>query len=170
MAAFRSGEVTVLVATDIAARGIDVDNVTHVVNYELPNVPESYVHRIGRTARAGKSGIALSLCTQDERSLLGDIEKLIGYRIVMKSVRNEAANDAKAIQSDAPKGERPVVQAQPLRPAASKKRNRRRRGGNAGHDDQMRRADARPAKQRRRRKPDSARSGLARVLAHAGGE
>jgi ATP-dependent RNA helicase RhlE len=79
--AFKSRKLTVLVATDIAARGIDIDQVSHVVNFELPNVPESYVHRIGRTARAGESGIAITLCDGDERKLLRDIEKLIGARI-----------------------------------------------------------------------------------------
>jgi ATP-dependent RNA helicase RhlE len=66
----------VLVATDIAARGIDVDGVTHVINYELPNEPESYVHRIGRTARAGASGVALSFCDPEERGSLRAIERL----------------------------------------------------------------------------------------------
>ena len=65
-----------LVATDIAARGIDIEGVTHVVNYDLPNVPESYVHRIGRTARAGAAGIAISFCNGEERAFLRDIEKL----------------------------------------------------------------------------------------------
>ncbi|MDH3664209.1 MAG: DEAD/DEAH box helicase, partial [Alphaproteobacteria bacterium] len=78
LAGFRSGRVKVLVATDIAARGIDVDDVSHVVNYELPDVPEAYVHRIGRTARAGKSGTAISLYDSSERPLLRDIERLIG--------------------------------------------------------------------------------------------
>ena len=78
LAGFRSGRVKVLVATDIAARGIDVDDVSHVVNYELPDVPEAYVHRIGRTARAGKSGTAISLYDSSEQSLLRDIERLIG--------------------------------------------------------------------------------------------
>jgi ATP-dependent RNA helicase RhlE len=73
---FRAGRTRVLVATDIAARGIDVDGITHVVNFELPNEPESYVHRIGRTARAGARGIALSFCDRDERSYLRDIERL----------------------------------------------------------------------------------------------
>jgi ATP-dependent RNA helicase RhlE len=75
--AFRTGRVKVLVATDIAARGIDVEDISHVVNFELPHVPESYVHRIGRTARAGKGGIAISLCDRGETGLLRDIEKLI---------------------------------------------------------------------------------------------
>ena len=66
-----------LVATDIAARGIDVDGITHVINYDLPNIPESYVHRIGRTARAGRSGVALSFCDAEERAYLRDIEALI---------------------------------------------------------------------------------------------
>ena len=74
---FRGKRVRVLVATDIAARGIDVDGVTHVFNYELPNVPESYVHRIGRTARAGAAGVAVSLCDDSEREYLRDIEKLM---------------------------------------------------------------------------------------------
>ena len=75
--AFRAGQVRVLVATDIAARGIDVDGVTHVVNYELPHEPESYVHRIGRTARAGAGGIALAFCGPEERGQLRAIERLI---------------------------------------------------------------------------------------------
>jgi ATP-dependent RNA helicase RhlE len=76
LGAFRSGGCRVLVATDIAARGIDVEGVTHVINFELPNVPEAYVHRIGRTARAGAAGIAMSFVADDERSLLRDIERL----------------------------------------------------------------------------------------------
>jgi ATP-dependent RNA helicase RhlE len=74
---FRDGKVRALVATDIAARGIDVDGVTHVINFDLPNEPESYVHRIGRTARAGASGIAISFCDLEERGYLRDIEKII---------------------------------------------------------------------------------------------
>ncbi len=78
---FKAGEVRVLVATDIASRGIDVDGVTHVINYELPNEPESYVHRIGRTARAGSEGIAISLCEMDERAYLRDIERTIRAKV-----------------------------------------------------------------------------------------
>ncbi len=77
LAAFRNGRVRTLIATDIAARGIDVDGISHVVNDDLPNIPESYVHRIGRTARAGAAGIAISFCAQDEMPFLRDIEKLI---------------------------------------------------------------------------------------------
>ncbi len=77
LAGFKNGKILVLVATDIAARGIDVDSVSHVVNFDLPYVPESYVHRIGRTARAGAEGTAIALCTPEERGLLRDIERTI---------------------------------------------------------------------------------------------
>jgi ATP-dependent RNA helicase RhlE len=81
LAAFRNGRVRILIATDIAARGIDVEGISHVVNYDLPNVPESYVHRIGRTARAGAEGIAISFCDGEERAFLRSIERLIGITI-----------------------------------------------------------------------------------------
>jgi ATP-dependent RNA helicase RhlE len=81
MAAFRNGRIMTLVATDIAARGIDVDGISHVINYDLPNIPESYVHRIGRTARAGAEGIAISFCDAEEAPFLRDIERLIGIAI-----------------------------------------------------------------------------------------
>ncbi len=74
---FRDGRTRVLVATDIASRGIDVEGITHVINYDLPNEPESYVHRIGRTARAGNDGVAISFCAPQEKSFLRDIERLI---------------------------------------------------------------------------------------------
>jgi len=78
---FREGEIRVLVATDIAARGIDVEGVSHVFNFDLPNVSESYVHRIGRTARAGAQGVAISFCAADERGYLRDIERLIRQKV-----------------------------------------------------------------------------------------
>jgi ATP-dependent RNA helicase RhlE len=81
LAAFRDGSLRTLIATDIAARGIDVDGVSHVVNYDLPNIPESYVHRIGRTARAGRDGVAISFCDHEERAYLRDIERLIRMTI-----------------------------------------------------------------------------------------
>jgi superfamily II DNA/RNA helicase len=81
LAAFRAGKVRTLIATDIAARGIDVDGISHVFNYDLPNIPESYVHRIGRTARAGADGVAISFCDAEERPYLRDIEKLIRMSI-----------------------------------------------------------------------------------------
>ena len=81
LAGFKRGSVRVLVATDIASRGIDVDGITHVINFEIPNEPESYVHRIGRTGRAGAAGIALSFCDPSERTFLRDIERLTRARL-----------------------------------------------------------------------------------------
>src|SRR5690606_9460820 len=81
LSGFKAGSVAVLVATDIAARGLDIDQLPQVINFELPNVPEDYVHRIGRTGRAGASGAALSLVDGEEVKLLADIEKLIKRKI-----------------------------------------------------------------------------------------
>ena len=86
LAEFKSGRIAVLVATDVAARGIDIDELPHVVNFDLPDVPEHYVHRIGRTGRAGKRGVALSLVSGDERGLLAGIERLIGRRIPVREL------------------------------------------------------------------------------------
>jgi ATP-dependent RNA helicase RhlE len=85
---FKERKLRVLVATDIAARGIDIDELTHVVNYELPNVPETYVHRIGRTGRAGASGMAISFCETEERPYLRDIQKLIGRQVPVISAHD----------------------------------------------------------------------------------
>ena len=87
--AFRENRVQVLVATDVAARGIDIEGVTHVINYDVPTDPESYVHRIGRTGRAGAEGVAITLCTADERSELRDIERLIGAKIPLGEGQTE---------------------------------------------------------------------------------
>ena len=90
--AFRSGKTRALVATDIAARGIDIDDVTHVVNFELPDVAESYVHRIGRTARAGSGGIAIAFCAPDEKDSLRAIERLVKQPLTsMGGDRNASA-------------------------------------------------------------------------------
>ena len=91
---FRKEQVQVLVATDVAARGIDVDGITHVVNFELPMEPENYVHRIGRTGRAGASGIALSLCSSAERGILRDIERLIGQKVPVDADNSQPENSA----------------------------------------------------------------------------
>jgi ATP-dependent RNA helicase RhlE len=90
LASFKAGTTKILVATDIAARGIDIEGVSHVVNFELPNVPESYVHRIGRTARAGRSGVAVSLVDTSEIKLLRDIEKLTGQNLLSKDIATPA--------------------------------------------------------------------------------
>ena len=92
---FRAGRARILVATDIAARGLDIDDITHVVNFELPDVAESYVHRIGRTARAGNGGIAIAFCDPSERGSLRDIERLVKQTLTsMGGDRNATAPKA----------------------------------------------------------------------------
>jgi ATP-dependent RNA helicase RhlE len=133
---FKAGSIRVLVATDIAARGLDIDKLPHVVNYELPNVPEDYVHRIGRTARAGHDGTAISLVCVDELKLLRDIEKLMNHEIkkeyvdgydVDKSIRAEPINKGKQPRSGAPRRGKPSGP----KPAGSSARNKSRPGKNA---------------------------------------
>ena len=85
LSSFKAGETRVLVATDIAARGIDVEELAYVINYELPNIPETYVHRIGRTGRAGATGVAIAFCEEEERPYLKDIQRLIGKTIPVKT-------------------------------------------------------------------------------------
>jgi len=106
---FKSGRVSVLVATDIAARGIDIDDISHVINYDLPNEPETYVHRIGRTARAGADGTAYSFCAADERSYLNAIQRLINLPIPVMdhALHSETAKNATgAAAMPAPRGHR----------------------------------------------------------------
>lgn len=120
LAAFRNGSVKVLVATDIAARGIDIDGISHVINFELPLEPESYVHRIGRTARAGAAGVALSLCDNEERSLLRDIEKTVRMKLPVVDDHPLAVGGEEA----AGDGEQITLQR-----AQSIRENQERRGG-----------------------------------------
>ncbi len=131
--AFRSGGVRVLVATDVASRGIDVDGVSHVINFDVPVEPEAYVHRIGRTGRAGATGISITLCGKDENSLMRQIEKLIGTRPAEMTVTPEA------VGADAP-----VTRASP-RPAHAKGRGGRGPGARheSAHRDGGRRGGAR---------------------------
>ena len=128
LAAFKAGEIPILVATDIAARGIDVSGVSHVFNFELPNVPEQYVHRIGRTARAGASGEAIAFCADDERPYLKDIEKLTRQKVAVSALPEDFLRRAdqiktervKAIGADpAPREERQRGARPPARPKAS---------------------------------------------------
>ena len=122
---FKNGKIRVLVATDIAARGIDVDDLSHVINFELPNIPETYVHRIGRTGRAGASGIALSFCDLEERQFLRDIHKLIDQTIPVVE-DHPYASDMKFVQT-------PTVQKNPLsRKPASHSGFRRTRSWSQG--------------------------------------
>ncbi len=136
LGAFRNGSVRILVATDIAARGIDVDGVSHVFNFELPNVPEAYVHRIGRTARAGRSGIAISLCDGAEKSLLRDIEKLIGKRLPATQIGDpDDSTSDEAAPQDTKTSDRPRKADRPRQDAgARRRRNEPRRDRN--HRDQ----------------------------------
>jgi ATP-dependent RNA helicase RhlE len=124
LAAFKQGQVRALIATDIAARGIDVDAVSHVIQYELPQVPESYVHRIGRTARAGAQGSAISFCADDERNLLKDIQRTIRMTIPSFDRRNDKGLGlmAAATEQFSPAAEQALPQGKP------KNRNRRRGG------------------------------------------
>ena len=128
LAAFKSGDVPILVATDIAARGIDVSGVSHVVNFELPNVPEQYVHRIGRTARAGASGIAVAFCADDERPYLKDIERTTRQKIAVTPLPDDFGNKAAKIKSTRvaavgadplPREDRPRQQRGPMKPRAT---------------------------------------------------
>jgi ATP-dependent RNA helicase RhlE len=126
LAAFRRGDVKILVATDIAARGIDVDGISHVVNFDLPNVPETYVHRIGRTARAGADGVAISLCAGEEASLLRDIEKLIRQSIPTSDSRARPGRT-----------ESPNERTRTAQPANRSSGNRRRRNGDGRHSGEQ---------------------------------
>jgi ATP-dependent RNA helicase RhlE len=131
---FKSGHVRVLVATDIAARGVDVDDVTHVINFELPNEPESYVHRIGRTARAGSEGIAISFCDQSERIYLRDIERLVKRQIPVVTHDLPAGSIAPANTNE---------ERRPQKPERNYKNPKRRsnfRGGNGQRGGGNRRA------------------------------
>jgi ATP-dependent RNA helicase RhlE len=100
LAEFKAGKAKILVATDIAARGIDVSGVSHVVNFELPNVPEQYVHRIGRTARAGAAGVAIAFCAEDERPFLRDIEKLTRQKIDIAPLPENFVAESNRIKSE----------------------------------------------------------------------
>jgi len=127
---FRGNRIKVLVATDIAARGIDVDGITHVVNYELPNIPESYVHRIGRTARAGASGIAVAFCDPAERGMLRDIERLIGRVLPKQSPHGTPiAVDAEPIGRMPARGPREGSRSRNAGPRHENGRHENSRGG-----------------------------------------
>jgi ATP-dependent RNA helicase RhlE len=113
---FKTGKTRVLIATDIAARGIDIDELSHVINYELPNIPETYVHRIGRTGRAGASGIAISFCETEERPYLRDIQKLIGKTVPVVSEHPYHSNGI-VLQAAPPAGKSGAPRRENARPA-----------------------------------------------------
>ncbi len=130
LAAFRDGRIKTLIATDIAARGIDVDGITHVINYDLPNMPDSYVHRIGRTARAGADGVAISFCDNDERAYLRDIEKTIRMKLPStdkragKPAEGQSASEPRPVSSETRGGFRP--DGKPRNRAGQRRRRRER--------------------------------------------
>lgn len=125
---FKNGRTNVLVATDIAARGIDVDDLSHVINYDLPNIPETYVHRIGRTGRAGASGIALSFCDTEEKPYLKDIQKLIQQQINVVAEHPFPDDGVVEVPKNNAKFQRPKQQPKSDKTAAnSGNRNKRRK-------------------------------------------
>ncbi len=136
---FRAGQIRVLVATDIAARGIDIEGVTHVVNFELPNEPESYVHRIGRTARAGAAGAALSFCDPGERDYLRDIQRLIGRQLTVVGEVPAGDKNQQTVQGAGPGADgrgRPKGKISTGKPRNKRRRARNGRSGEAGRRNQ----------------------------------
>ena len=178
LAAFRTGEIRTLVATDIAARGIDVDGISHVVNFDLPNVPETYVHRIGRTARAGAEGVAISLIAgAEEMGYLRDIERLIRITLPREDRRTPGSRDAapapsqrpaqhRGGRSDAARATRPGPRNREdtnpgdmkSAPGAKGPRRPRRGGGNNAAPQPNRHEQPRPAQQAGKAKAGRARA------------
>ena len=149
---FKDGDLRVLVATDIAARGIDIDQLPHVVNYDLPNVPEDYVHRIGRTGRAGAAGEAVSLVCVDEHAFLRDIEKLL-----RKPIRQHAIE---GFEPDPRARAQPIVQRQGRNPrhtrgASTTRSTSRQPAPQPGHRGGQRADAARESTHRRSRKDEA---------------
>jgi ATP-dependent RNA helicase RhlE len=150
LAGFKSGRIRILVATDIASRGIDVDGVSHIFNYDLPNISESYVHRIGRTGRAGRAGIAIAFCDATESAFLRDIEKLIGQEIEVDEDHDwhfAEANPAQGGRSgqrqggqrgQGPRGQGRSGQDQQARPEGDRQPRHRRGGHRRGRGGQGR--------------------------------
>ena len=158
---FRKGDLRVLVATDIAARGIDIPGVSHVYNFELPNVPEQYVHRIGRTARAGADGIAESFVAPDERAYLRDIERLTRQTLMPLPLPDDFAREAARLPAPARVPERVENRANP------QNRDHRRRGSGGGQGQGPRTAHAdggqRPRHDGRTGSPQRSEGGQART-------
>ena len=172
LADFKANRVRVLVATDIAARGLDIEALPHVVNYELPNVPEDYVHRIGRTGRAGMSGHAVSLVSSDENSYLRDIERLLKKPIerlaLPESFVQRAPNARPAAAPEEDRPERHARNARPRRPSSGPGTGARTasRGAPAAkprHDSAQKQASS----QRSRHGASSGGSASAGASAHA---
>ncbi len=158
---FRKARVPVLIATDVAARGIDIPGVSHVINYELPNVPEQYVHRIGRTARAGKSGIAIAFCAEDERAYLKDIRKVTGAELERLALPDNFRAVVEGEGPTKPAARTPMkrVNPRPLgqRPQGDRKPQGDNRGDNRGGERRPQQGDQRRADGERRPAPQGER-------------
>ncbi len=149
--AFRQGRVNVLVATDVAARGIDIDGVTHVINYDMPVDPESYVHRVGRTGRAGADGIAISFCTADELDHLRAIEKLLGKKLFVENPESSFTTNDKLKQSSNEGNKSPRRPKREGRKTEGQKPEGQKRGGGKGRQTPS--SQPRSRRANRRRKP-----------------
>ncbi|MCB1512332.1 MAG: hypothetical protein KDJ36_15635, partial [Hyphomicrobiaceae bacterium] len=157
LAAFKDASAAVMIATDIAARGIDIDEVTHVINYDLPEVPEAYVHRIGRTARAGATGRAISLCCADERSLLKTIE-----RLTRQAIPVEVAPDTTAVQAIASAATNGAASASEGEQGRSERSGQRRDNRNRRPEGRRNEARRNGSSQDRRQQNGSSRDGSAK--------
>jgi ATP-dependent RNA helicase RhlE len=142
IAAFKSGEVRVLIATDIAARGIDIPGVSHVVNFDLPDVPEQYVHRIGRTARAGADGIAVAFCDPEERGNLRDIERTTRQKLPVAPLPEGFAAAVQAFKALKPA---PAPREQQRQPQRAQQRTHRPAGHPAHRGSGQRPQGRRPS-------------------------
>jgi ATP-dependent RNA helicase RhlE len=166
---FKKGEIGVLVATDIAARGIDIDAVSHVINFELPNVPEQYVHRIGRTARAGLDGIAVSFCAPDEKPFLKDIEKLTRMKIDPLALPENFLKEAARLPKPLPVTDERDRSDHARRGEVGSHKHAGRRFGGRGDDGVARSGRAAPGG-RQGNRPDGHRGGEGRSAASRDGE
>jgi ATP-dependent RNA helicase RhlE len=169
LAAFKVSKIRALVATDIAARGIDIDLVSHVVNFELPNIPESYVHRIGRTARAGAGGMAISLCDAEERDYLRDIERLTRQAIPATDRRGDASlalsaetgrADGRRKAHQKPRQSKPQHGKRHGRPGTAASQGQRRRNGHQHGADPAPAPTKHPTHRNGDRRTAPSRSGL----------
>lgn len=156
--AFRDGEINVLVATDIAARGIDVSELPFVINFDLPNVPETYVHRIGRTGRAQASGIAMSFCDVEERPYLKDIQKLIGQQIPVIADHPYLPGEGEAVAKEAAPAQQAPTQKQNNRSRNNRRKKNNRRSGPAKNKAENKPSEAQQSESRPERKKPQERS------------
>lgn len=148
---FKAGRIRVVVATDIAARGIDIDGLSHVVNFELPNEPESYVHRVGRTGRAGRAGTAISFCSQEERAYLRDIERLTRRRLEQREMPSVLPVLAPAVDTSNVRGTHragPAARVERVNPSGPE-----RQGAAPGRPKTDAGAERSSGQRRRRRRP-----------------